>query len=110
MLYGRRLVLDRREGAEDLFLFPSGGGPSLLRSSGSGNFVLTRSGPCLGLARTLGLSLRLLARALGLGLPACLWAWSLQPVLSSGPGLLVLAPSLGLGASARRGNASFLLH
>ena len=48
-----------------------------------------------------------------------LWAWgfrpgsgpgAFRPCSRSGPGLLVLAPSLGLGASARRGNASFLLH
>ena len=31
MLYGRQLVLDRREGAEALSLCLSGGGPSLLR-------------------------------------------------------------------------------
>ena len=33
-----------------------------------------------------------------------------RPCSRSGPGLLVLAPGLGLGASARRGDASSLLH
>ena len=79
MLYGRRLVLDRREGAEAHFLCPSGGGPSLFRSSGSGGFVLARSGAGLGLARVLGLGLRFLARALGLGPPAHALGLGLEP-------------------------------
>ena len=68
-------------------LCPSGGGPFLLRSSGSGSFVLARSGACLGLARALGLGLRLLARALGLGLLA----------RAPGLGLEPSAHALGLG-------------